>query len=179
MVIKKDFFKRDALEVAPELVGKLLVRKVNNKIIKLRISEVEVYKGEEDTACHAHKGKTKRTEIMYEEGGKYYVYLCYGMHYLLNIVTGKKDNPQAVLIRATVEADGPGKLTKVLEIDKSFNGKEVLKKNQLWVEDDGYRCEIQTDKRVGIAYASKEDQERLWRFKCNCMKIVGATSSRP
>ena len=165
MIIKKEFFKRDALEVAPELVGKLLVRKVNNKIIKLRISEVEVYRGEEDTACHAHKGKTKRTEIMYEQGGIYYVYLCYGMHYMLNIVTGKKDNPQAVLIRATVEDAGPGKLTKALEIDKTFNGKEVLKKNELWLEDDGCSCEIQTDKRVGIAYASKEDQDRLWRFK--------------
>ena len=127
MILNKDFFDRDALEVAPELVGKLLIRKVNGKIIKLRISEVEVYRGEEDTACHAHKGKTKRTEVMYGEAGRYYIYLCYGIHWLLNIVTGSVNDPQTVLIRATVEADGPGKLTKVLQIDKELNNKKRRK----------------------------------------------------
>ena len=112
MIIKPEFFNRDALEVAPELIGKLLVRNVNGEIKKLRISEVEVYKGEDDTACHAHKGKTKRTEVMYGEAGRYYIYLCYGIHYLLNIVTGKKDEPQAILIRATLEANGPRKINK-------------------------------------------------------------------
>ena len=107
MIIKSEFFKRDATEIAPELIGKLLVREIDGEIIKLRISEVEIYKGENDTACHAHKGRTKRTEVMYGAGGRFYVYLCYGIHYLLNIVTGEKDNPQALLIRATVEADGP------------------------------------------------------------------------
>ena len=115
MIIKPDFFKRDAIEVAPELVGKLLVREINGEIIKLRISEVEIYKGENDTACHASKGRTKRTEVMYGEGGKFYVYLCYGIHYLLNIVTGEKDNPQALLIRATVQADGPRKINKSIK----------------------------------------------------------------
>ena len=110
MIIKPEFFYRDALEVAPELVGKLLVRKLNDKIVKLRITEVEVYRGEEDTACHAHKGKTKRTEVMYGEAGRYYIYLCYGIHYLLNIVTGNIGQPQAILIRATKEANGPRKI---------------------------------------------------------------------
>lgn len=112
IIIKNDFFNRDVLEVAPELIGKLLVREINEERIQLRISEVEVYKGEEDTACHAHKGRTKRTEVMYGEAGKYYIYLCYGIHYLLNIVTGKVDEPQAILIRATVEADGPRQTNK-------------------------------------------------------------------
>ena len=106
-IINKNFFDRDVLEVAPELIGKLLVREIGGEKIVLRISEVEVYKGEEDTACHAHKGRTKRTEVMYGEAGRYYIYLCYGIHYLLNIVTGKIDEPQAILIRATLEADGP------------------------------------------------------------------------
>lgn len=112
IIIKNDFFNRDVLEVAPELIGKLLVREINGKRIVLRISEVEAYRGEEDTACHAHKGRTKRTEVMYGEAGRYYIYLCYGIHYLLNIVTGKVDEPQAILIRATIEADGPRQTNK-------------------------------------------------------------------
>lgn len=112
MIIKSEFFNRDALEVAPELIGKLLVRNINGEIKKLRISEVEVYRGEADTACHAHKGRTKRTEVMYGEAGRYYIYLCYGIHYLLNIVTGKKGDPQAILIRATIDANGPREINK-------------------------------------------------------------------
>ena len=164
MIIKPEFFKRDATEIAPELIGKLLVREIDGEIIKLRISEVEIYKGENDTACHAHKGRTKRTEVMYGEGGRFYVYLCYGIHYLLNIVTGEKDHPQALLIRATVEADGPGKLTKVLKIDKNLNDKIAEKESTLWFEDDGKKFKYYKDKRVGIAYASLKDQNRLWRY---------------
>lgn len=164
MIIKPEFFKRDATEIAPKLIGKLLVREIDGEIIKLRISEVEIYKGENDTACHAHKGRTKRTEVMYGEGGRFYVYLCYGIHYLLNIVTGEKDNPQALLIRATVEADGPGKLTKVLKIDKNLNDKIAEKESTLWFEDDGKKFKYYKDKRVGIAYASLKDQNRLWRY---------------
>lgn len=164
MIIEPDFFKRDATEVAPELIGKLLVREINGKRIELRISEVEIYKGENDTACHAHKGRTKRTEVMYGEGGRFYVYLCYGIHYLLNIVTGNIDDPQAILIRATAQADGPGKLTKVLEIDKSLNGMKAEKESTLWFEDDGKKFKYYKDKRVGIGYASEKDQNRLWRY---------------
>ena len=164
MIIKPDFFKRDAIEVAPELIGKLLVREIDGEIIKLRISEVEIYKGENDTACHASKGRTKRTEVMYGEGGRFYVYLCYGVHYLLNIVTGNIDEPQAILIRATVQANGPGKLTKILKIDKKLNGMKAVKETSLWFEDDGENFKYYKDKRVGISYASKKDQNRLWRY---------------
>ncbi len=164
MILKKSFFARDALLVAPELVGKLLVRNVDGEIIKHRISEVEVYRGEEDTACHAHKGRTNRTEIMYGEAGRFYIYLCYGIHYLLNITTGKVDEPQAILIRATLEANGPGKLTKALKIDKSLNGKVASKQTTLYFEDDGFECEYVLDKRVGIEYATDEDRERKWRY---------------
>lgn len=167
MILKSDFFKRDAVEVALELVGKLLVREINGERIALRISEVEVYKGENDTACHAHKGRTKRTEVMYREGGYFYVYLCYGMHHLLNIVTGSIDEPQAILIRATVEADGPGKLTKLLGIDMRLNGMKAEKESTLWFEDDGKKFKICKDKRVGIGYASKRDQNRRWRYIIN------------
>ena len=160
MKLDYDFYHRPCLEVARDLVGKVLVCGDKN----LRISETEAYIGESDTACHAHKGKTKRTEVMYMQAGTVYIYLCYGMHWLLNIVTGEKNEPEAVLIRACVDAGGPGKLTKCLGITGELNRTSVCD-GQLYIEDDGFQCEVATDKRIGIAYASQEDQDRLWRFK--------------
>nr|MQY80600.1 DNA-3-methyladenine glycosylase [Bacteroidota bacterium] len=108
----KSFYNRDVLTVAPELLGKVLVRKFDNGIIsRFVIEEVEAYRGKEDLACHASKGRTSRTEIMYHEGGKIYVYLVYGMYWMLNIVTGENSIPQAVLIRRIEGFSGPGKLT--------------------------------------------------------------------
>lgn len=156
-----DFFHWPCLEVARDLVGKVLVHEGK----RLRISETEAYCGESDTACHASKGRTKRTEVMYMDAGTVYIYLCYGMHWMLNIVTGEEGQPEAVLIRACLEAPGPGKLTKALAITGDLNRGSVVDSDVLWVEDDGFRCEIAADKRVGIGYASREDQDRLWRFK--------------
>ena len=158
-----DFFHRECLEVARDLVGKVLVRQTEGGELRLRISETEGYCGEEDTACHAHKGRTKRTEVLYGKAGTIYVYLCYGMHWLLNIVTGEEEDPQAVLIRACVDASGPGKLTKALKITGDFN-RNNIDGQALWIEDDGFECQVVTDKRVGIGYAAQEDQDRLWRF---------------
>lgn len=158
------FYHRPCPEVARDLVGKLLVRATEDGPVKLRITETECYCGEEDTACHASRGRTPRTEVMYADAGTIYIYLCYGIHWMLNIVTGEKDSPQAVLIRACAEAPGPGKLTKRLGITGQLNRGSILGK-ELWIEDDGFRCNIETDKRVGIGYASQEDQDRLWRFK--------------
>ena len=159
------FFHRPCLTVARELVGKMLVHRLpDGTCLRLRISETESYCGEADTACHAHKGRTKRTEVMYGDAGTIYIYLCYGVHWLLNIVTGEAEDPQAVLIRACVEAPGPGKLTKALKITGDLNRGSILGE-ELWVEDDGFVCGIEEDKRVGIGYASQEDQDRLWRFK--------------
>ena len=149
------------MEVARDLVGKVLV----HNGIRLRITETEAYCGEGDTACHASKGRTKRTEVMYLSAGTVYAYLCYGMHWMLNIVTGEEDQPEAVLIRACREAPGPGKLTKALGITGEQNRSSVVTSESLWIEDDGLHCGILADKRVGIGYASREDQDRLWRFK--------------
>ena len=161
----EEFFHRPCLAVARELVGKVLVRRMpDGSLLRLRISETEAYCGEADTACHAHRGRTKRTEVMYAEAGRIYVYLCYGIHWLLNIVTGEAEEPEAVLIRACVEANGPGKLTKALGITGELNRGSVFG-DELWVEDDGFACEVMTDRRVGIGYASREDQEKLWRFR--------------
>ncbi|MDO4517570.1 MAG: DNA-3-methyladenine glycosylase [Bacillota bacterium] len=156
-----DFYHRPCLEVARDLVGKVLV--VNGN--RLRISETEAYCGESDTACHAHKGRTQRTEVLYAQAGTIYVYLCYGIHWLLNIVTGESEQPEAVLIRACLEAPGPGRLTKALGITGKFNRDSVVDSAELWIEDDGFRCQVDTDKRVGIGYASQEDQDKPWRFK--------------
>ena len=165
MVLGKDFFDRDCLDVAPELVGKILVHKLDNgEELRVRITETEAYRGEEDKACHASKGRTPRAEIIYRESGLIYVYLCYGIHWLMNVVTGEKEQPQAVLFRAGEGYNGPAKLTKALKIDKSFNYKMLVGNPKIWVEDDGLRPEIKTDKRVGIDYAGEEWVNKLWRF---------------
>lgn len=161
MKLPYEFYHRHALEVAPDLVGKVLVCGDN----RLRISETEAYCGEADTACHASKGRTKRTEVLYADAGSIYVYLCYGMHWLMNVITGDLGDPQGVLIRACLDAPGPGRLTKKLGITGEFNRQSILTSPSIWIEDDGFRCTVETDKRVGIGYASQEDQDRLWRFK--------------
>ena len=163
--LSPDFFHRDCLEVAPDLVGKLLCRQQPDGSIKrLRITETEAYRGEEDTACHAHKGRTKRTEVLYAASGTLYVYLCYGIHWLMNVITGEQEQPQGVLIRACQGAEGPGRLTKALGITGEYTWQTVAECPDLWFEDDGCRPGIQTAPRVGIGYASPEDQARPWRF---------------
>lgn len=156
-----EFYHHPCLEVARDLVGKVLV----HGDLRLRITETEAYCGESDTACHAHKGRTKRTEVMYTAAGTIYIYLCYGVHWMLNIVTGEENEPEAVLIRACEgRANGPGKLTKALKITGDLNRGSILG-DELWIEDDGLSCSVATDKRVGIGYASEDDQSKLWRFK--------------
>ena len=162
--LEYSFFHRDCLDVARDLVGKVLVRATPQGELRLRITQTEAYCGESDTACHAHKGRTKRTEVMYAQAGTVYIYLCYGMHWMLNIVTGEEDAPEAVLIRACASAEGPGKLTKHLGITGELNRSNVCDSQDLWVEDDGCIFAVRRDKRVGIGYASEEDQNRPWRF---------------
>lgn len=166
MRLGREFFLRDALEVAPELVGKTLVSSLPGaQERRLVITETEVYRGVEDSACHAHRGRTKRTEMLYRPGGAVYVYLCYGIHWLLNVITGPEDFPQGVLIRACEGFEGPGKLTKYLGITGAQNGIDICSSPLLRIEDEGGKVNIITDKRVGIAYAEEADRERLWRFK--------------
>ena len=163
--LTEEFFAQDTLTVARLLVGKVLVHRTPQGEKRLRITETEAYIGEADTACHAHKGRTRRTETMYGPAGTVYIYLCYGMHWMANIVTGAVNDPQAVLIRACENAEGPARLTKALGITGALNRTSVLEESgSLWVEDDGFSCEVHTDTRVGIGYATEEDQARLWRF---------------
>lgn len=158
------FFHRPCLVVAEDLVGKILVHSTEDGELRLRITETEAYCGESDTACHVHKGRTPRNSVLYEKAGTVYLYLCYGMHWLMNVITGEEGEPEGVLIRACEGANGPGKLTKKLDITGTLNRADLLTSEEIWIEDDGFRGEITTEKRVGIGYASKEDQDRLWRF---------------
>ncbi len=158
--------------MAPALIGKLLCRRIienidgipTEKIVRLRITETECYFGEEDTACHASKGKTERTKVMYEEGGIAYIYLCYGIHSLINVVTGEKDHPEAVLIRGVEGYNGPGKLTKAMSINCDLNGTDLCTSECIWIEDDEFSAEYQTGKRIGIDYATDEYKTKHWRF---------------
>lgn len=102
--------------------------------------------------------------MLYRRGGYVYVYLCYGIHCLLNIITGPEEHPEGVLIRCCQGAEGPGRLTKALGIDRSFNGEDLLTFSRLSLWDDGKNFSITTAPRVGIGYASAEDQVRPWRF---------------
>lgn len=168
-----DFYHRPCIEVAKDLVGKMIV----HRDVCLRITETEIYWGEGDTACHASKGRTARTEVLYMDAGTVYVYLCYGIHWMLNVITGEENDPQGVLIRACQGAEGPGKLTKRLGITKELNRRSILETEDFYIADDGFRCEILPDKRVGIGYASREDQDKLWRFKMGTV-ISSAESTK-
>ena len=158
------YYTQPATVLAQDLVGKLLCRGTENGVLKYRIMETECYFGEEDTACHASRGRTERTRILYEEGGCAYVYLCYGMHSLFNVVTGKSGHPEAVLIRGVTGYNGPGKLTRRMGIDRGLNGEDMVSSKQLWIEDDGCRLPVRNDKRVGIDYATPEYRDILWRY---------------
>ena len=165
MRLGKDFFNRDCLEVAPDLVGKVIVRKQENgEEIRVRITETEAYRGTEDNACHASKGRTSRTDILYRESGLIYVYLCYGIHWLMNVITGEPEQPQGVLFRAGENYCGHARLTKRLGVDKSFNGRSFTEDDEIWIEDDGKKFPIRTDRRVGIDYAGEEWASKPWRF---------------
>lgn len=165
MILEKDYFAKPATILAKDLLGKIICRRTEHGVIRARITETECYFGEEDTACHAHRGKTARTATLYEGGGITYVYLCYGIHSLLNIVTGDEGHPEAVLIRGVEGAVGPGRATKLLEITVKDNALPLCVSSGIWLESDGASpLKIQCHPRIGIDYASPEDRERKWRF---------------
>lgn len=166
-ILGKNFFEKDTLRIAENLLGKYLVRKIDDKEIAMKINEVEAYDGFEDKASHAHKGKTERNKVMFGEAGNWYVYLVYGMHNMLNIVTGEKDYPAAVLIRGAGDRKGPGRLTKFLKIDKKLNGKSASVGSGLWFEDRGDlvdKKKIKRTSRIGVNYAGPIWAKKDYRF---------------
>ncbi len=163
--LSPDFFFRDVLEVAPELIGKLLVRQFGDgRIERYRITEVEAYRGIEDRACHASKGRTPRTEVMFQQGGAVYVYLIYGQYWLLNLVTGTEGDASAVLIRGIEGFPGPGRVGRELQLDRSFYGESLINSSRIWLEDAEPVFEIRTSKRIGIEYSGEEWANKMWRF---------------
>ncbi len=172
------FFERPTLKVATELLGKVLIKQTPNGIIQAKIVDTEAYVGPEDQACHASKGRTKRTEIMFGPAGFTYVYLIYGMYHCLNIVTEQEQYPAAVLIRGLEilggdhspdllrRIDGPGRVCRFLEVNRTHNGLDATLGTTLWIEDHGLAVlpkQIQTLPRIGVDYAG-EWAKKLWRF---------------
>lgn len=185
-VLRPEFFDRPTPTVAKDLLGKFLVRKVGTGEVALMITETEAYHGFKDQASHASRGQTPRNMPMFSEPSTIYVYFTYGIHWMLNIVCGKQGYPAAVLIRGLAETlrsgemnttptparkvsarlDGPAKLTKFLQIDKSLNNKPLGPKTGLWIEDRGVVIlskQIARTPRIGIAYAG-EYAQKPWRF---------------
>ncbi len=165
MRLERDFYQKEALEVAPSLLGKFLVRKFDDgKIERRKITEVEAYGGEEDLASHARFGKTSRNKIMWEKGGLVYVYFVYGMYWMFNITTGKKGKPQAVLVRSVEGVEGPGRLGRWLALDRSFYGEDLVKSDRIWLEDGEQNSfKIKKSERVGVSYAGPWAKKK-WRF---------------
>lgn len=183
IILEPSWFTRPTCVVAADLIGKILCRQLTDsdgtqKVLRMRISETEAYIGEGDAACHAHAGtRTARTEIMYSQGGVFYVYLTYGVHHMLNLVSGPAESPESVLIRAGFLTDtsdrlideqllstvkqlthpkqlaGPGKLTKRLQIDRDLYGEPISPLSKVWVEDDGCQPPVSLRPRIGIDYA--------------------------
>src|ERR1700722_3683124 len=134
-LLDHDFYARPALVVARQLIGKYLVRQIGKRQIAAQIHETEAYIGPHDLACHAAKGCTPRTEVMFGPAGFWYVYFIYGIHWMLHIVTEAEGYPAAVLLRGAGAWDGPAKLTKALTIDKRLNGTPADRSSGLWIED--------------------------------------------
>jgi DNA-3-methyladenine glycosylase len=176
-ILSRKFYSCPTLQVAQDLLGCFLVRKYRGKITRVMITETEAYVGQDDLASHASRGRTPRTEVMYGNPGRAYVYMIYGMYHCFNVVTEKKDFPAAVLIRgvklplldkerAGVRLNGPGKLCKFLKIDRKLNNWDLTKGEKLWIESRDPRVrllEVKKSKRIGIDYA-KHCKEYLWRF---------------
>ncbi|HCY01189.1 MAG TPA: 3-methyladenine DNA glycosylase [Bacteroidales bacterium] len=164
-ILGEDFFRENALSIAPSLLGCEIFRRFDDGAVKnFMITEVEAYGGEEDLACHASKGRTKRTSTMYQSGGHVYVYLIYGMHWMLNIVTAEEGSPQAVLIRGLVGCNGPGRLTKLLKIDGSLNGSHLDELDDFWIEKAQQKIKYNAGPRIGVDYAGDYWSNVPWRF---------------
>ena len=160
MRLSRDFFEKPTLDVAKNLLGKKLIFKDYVGLI----TETEAYIGTDDPACHASKGLTTRTSIMFGAAGFSYVYLIYGMYYCFNIVTEKEGYPAAVLIRGLKMAhcylDGPGKLCKHLGITKEHNAIDLITSSDFFVEDTQEKLIYKATQRIGIS----KGQDKLWRF---------------
>ncbi len=172
----RDLRSRDTVSLARWLLGKTLVRDDGSGRTAHLITEVEAYNGENDLASHARNGRTPRTEVMYQAGGVWYVYLCYGIHEMLNLVTGPADYPAAILIRGVKHMIGPGRLTKRLKIGRQLNGLPAHPRSGLHLEDGGLDVtsrQIMSSPRIGVSYAGPVWAGKPWRFQLDAAVIAG------
>jgi DNA-3-methyladenine glycosylase len=182
-ILQRAYFAQSTLRVARSLIGKYLVRVIDGCILSGKIVEVEAYVGAQDKACHASKGRTQRTEVLFGPPGVAYVYLIYGMYHCLNVVTEREEFPSAVLIRAIhidgELVDGPGRLCRALQIDRRLNRVDLTTGESIWFEDRGdlvRRGDVGTHPRVGVDYAG-EWAKKPWRFRL-CTATVPARTGR-
>ena len=187
--LPREFYNRPTLNVAKDLLGKVLIKQDPNRTVRTKIVDVEAYVGPKDKACHASKGRTKRTEIMFGPAGFTYVYLIYGMYHCLNIVTEREDYPAAILIRGleilenndpprfSTRIDGPGRVCRFLDVNRTHNGLDATFGITLWIEDQGLavsRKQVQALPRIGVDYAGAW-AKKLWRF---CLPSPPSPKSR-
>jgi DNA-3-methyladenine glycosylase len=168
--LTRAFYRRPAIEVAPDLIGKIIVRRMDDQEFRARIVETEAYIGQHDLACHASKGRTKRTEVMFGEAGHAYVYFIYGMHDMLNIVCAGVGDAQAVLVRAAEPLDewegnlsGPGRLARALKITRQHNGIDLTGNELFLLDPQMPPPRILQTKRIGVDY-SGDWKDELLRF---------------
>ena len=187
--LPREWFRQGAISLAPQLLGRTLVRRLNGEVIRAMIIETEAYAAPEDKASHAYGNRrTKRTETMFHDGGTAYIYLIYGMYHCLNVVAGFQDQAEAVLIRAAAPlssadeqamrkyrpiksskpadiGNGPGKLCRALQITKDLDDTDLIKSEQLWIEagEPFAEADIVCAPRIGIPYA-EEYVMKPWRF---------------
>ena len=158
------FFDRDARIVARELIGQVLVREYAGAQTRIDIAETEAYLGSHDLASHASRGRTALTEVLFGPAGVFYIYLIYGLHWMLNVVTGPAGHPSAVLIRGAGPYKGPGQLTRGLDISRDLNGKMAHPSSGLWFENAVYEkpLSIKAGPRVSVDYAGPVWSRRTW-----------------
>lgn len=194
MRLKRNFFNRNTVTIARDLLGKYLCRRISNNVICAKITETEAYCGQKDLACHASKGLTPRTKVMFGLPGHAYIYLIYGMYHCLNIVTREKGYPEAVLIRGAEIADsqemiddiknnknlekilaighsplavlnGPGKICRSFKIDRTLNGIDICKSKELWTEEGEYIKQSQIKSGKRVGVNyAGKWKDKLWRF---------------
>ena len=180
---KRDWTAKNTVKLAKSLLGQVLARRMPDGSVERRIiTEVEAYDGETDLASHARVGRTPRTEVLYRAGGHWYVYLCYGIHEMLNLVVGPEDHPAAVLIRGVEGLVGPGRLTKGLAINRTLNGLPAHEDSQLWIEDGPAPVNpksILAGPRIGVDFAGPIWSAVPWRFRLPSPESGAGAGGRP
>jgi DNA-3-methyladenine glycosylase len=197
-VLARSFYRRDTVDVAKDLLGRVLVREAPAGRMAVRIVETEAYVGPQDKACHASRGMTERNKVMFGEPGRAYVYFIYGMYYCLNLVTERDGYPAAVLVRAgePLEGEGlmrglrkkvrsredltsgPGKLCMALAIDRALNGADLCLEGPLHVENGTPEShEVVSCRRIGVDYAA-DYKDKPWRFYIKDSPFVSITAER-